>query len=197
MRYQDMTLMDVFKDVIGSVPAKIYDVLSTVWGKFITLLIFCGSFLGDRLPLLYYITIAIAIDGAWGIATALRNGRFILSTLIKKSAVKIFAYVSIYGIVALIEKGYTSGEFMITSSIIASILIASELWSILGHIGIAYPDWLVVKLLKRYLKGEMSKKLDIPEEELDKILYSKKQELPKNNKNDETKSRRNKSSKKI
>lgn len=197
MRYQDMTLMDVFKDVISAIPEKIYDVLSTVWGKFITMMVFCGSFLGDRLPLLYYISIAIAIDGAWGIATALRSGRFIFSTLIKKSAVKIFAYVSIYGIVALIEKGYTSGEFMITSSIIASILIASELWSILGHIGIAYPDWLVVKLLKRYLKGEMSKKLDIPEEELDKILYSKKQELSKNNKNDGIKSKRNKPPKKI
>ncbi len=184
MRYQDMTLMDVFEDVISTIPTKIYDVLSTVWGKFITLMVFCGSFLGDRLPLLYYIAIAIAIDGAWGIATALRSGRFILSTLIKKSAVKIFAYVSIYGIVALIEKGYTSGEFMITSSIIASILIASELWSTLGHIGIAYPDWLVVKLLKRYLKGEMSKKLNIPEEELDDILYKKRENAKKEDSTD-------------
>jgi hypothetical protein len=68
---------------------------------------------------------------------------------------------------------------MLTSSVIASILITSELWSILGHIGIAYPDWLVIKLLKRYLKGEMSKKLDIPEEELDNILYKKKENAKK------------------
>lgn len=179
MNYQDMTLNKIFLDVVNSIPTKIYDVLSTTWGKILTALIFCGSFLGERLPLLWYITAAVFIDALWGIATAIKAKRFIFSKFITKSAIKIFAYVSIYGVVALIEKGYMDGGFMLTSSIIASILITSELWSILGHIGIAYPDWLVIKLLKRYLKGEMSKKLDIPEEELDNILYKKKENAKK------------------
>ena len=173
MNYQDITLNRIFLDVVNSIPTKISEVLTTTWGKFIAALIFCGSFLGDRLPLLWYIAAAILIDALWGISTAIKAKRFIFSKFITKSAIKIFAYVSIYGVVALVEKGYTDGEFMVTSSIIASILITSELWSILGHIGIAYPDFLVVKLLRRYLKGEMAKKLGIPEDELDKILYKK------------------------
>ena len=181
MNYQDMTLNRIFLDVVNSIPTKIHEVLSTTWGKFIAALIFCGSFLGDRLPLLWYIAAAVFIDALWGISTAIKAKRFIFSKFITKSAIKIFAYVSIYGVVALVEKGYTDGDFMVTSSIIASILITSELWSILGHIGIAYPDFLVVKLLRRYLKGEMAKKLGIPEEELDDILDVKHGISKKNN----------------
>lgn len=174
MDTKDMNISQVITEVVSDVPRKIFEVLSSVWGVIGACIIFVGSFLGERLPLLAYIAIAVTIDGLWGVSTAKRTGKFIFSSLIAKSAMKIAAYASIYGVVALIEKGFTDGSFMVTSSVIAAILITSELWSILGHIGIAYPDWLVVKLLKKYLKGEMSKKLGISEEELDDILKSKK-----------------------
>ena len=181
MDNKDMNIVDVMREVVNDLPRKIYEVLSSVWGVICTCGIFIGSFLGERLPLLVYIAIAVTFDGLWGISTAKKAKKFIFSALIAKSAVKITAYASIYGLVALIEKGFTDGDFMITSSVIAGVLITSELWSILGHIGIAYPDFVVIKILKRYLKGEMSKKLGIPEEELDDILNKKKDENTKEN----------------
>jgi hypothetical protein len=161
-----------FKSVMEALPIKVYDLLSNVWGWVITLFVAAGAFLGGRLPLLSYIGIAVLIDLLWGIATAVKAKKFILSQLIAKSAVKIFAYVSIYALVALAEKGIGE-DFLVASIAVGSVLITAELWSVLGHIAIAYPDWMVVRLLKRYLKGEMSKKLGIPEDELDKILYKK------------------------
>ena len=108
----------------------------------------------------------------WGIATARKAKKFVFSKLIAKSAIKIAAYVSIYALVALVEKGFADG-FMVTSSVMAAILISSELWSILGHISIAYPNFTATKIIRKYLKGEMSKKLGIPEDELDDILDNK------------------------
>lgn len=175
MNARDMKLSDVISDVVYGIPTKIYEVLSNIWGWLMTAGIFCGTFLGDRLPLLAYITIAIIIDALWGIKTAITAKKFIFSKLITKSAIKITAYVSVYAIVALIEKGFAEG-FMVSSSIIAAILISSELWSILGHIGIAYPDFVAIKIIRKYLKGEMSKKLGVSEDELDDILNKKNNE---------------------
>ena len=172
MSNEEITLNSIFLDVINSIPTKIYEVLSSIWGKILATITFCGMFLGDRLPLFWYITFAIIVDAVWGVATSLRFRKFIFSKLITKSAIKIFAYVSIYALVALVEKGFSGGDFIFTSSIIAAILISSELWSILGHIGVAYPDFMVIKILRKYLKGEMAKKLGIPEDELDEILYN-------------------------
>ena len=180
-----MTINQIIVDVVNSIPQKIYEVVSTSWGQILALFIFCGSFLGDRTPLMVYIGLAILADAFWGIYTAIKAKRFIFSKLLVKSAIKIFAYVTVYGLIALIEKGFADGEFMVTSSAIAAILISSELWSILGHIGIAYPDFLVVKILKKYLRGEMSKKLGIPEDELDEILKQRKDD--KKTDNNETK----------
>ena len=180
MNARDMSLQDIITDVLDKIPQKIYEVLSSGWGIALSCLVFVGTFLGDRLPLLAYIGIAVLIDGIWGVITSTRAKRFIFSKMLAKTAIKIAAYVSTYGLVALIEKGFTDGEFILTSSSIAAILIASELWSVLGHIGIAYPDFLPVKLLKKYLKGEMSKKLGIPEEELDEMLRTRKSEYFEN-----------------
>ena len=174
MNDRDMSLERIMADVVTNIPQKIYEVLSNAWGLVISSLVFCGTFLGDRLPLLWYITAAITLDAIWGVSTAIKNHKFVFSKLLTKSAVKIAAYVSIYALVALIEKGFIHNEFLISSSILAAILITSELWSILGHIAIAYPDWMVVGILKKYLKGEMSKKLGISEEELDKIMEERK-----------------------
>lgn len=173
MKQEEMNLNSIFTGVLSSIPQKIYEILSSGWGWLMTACIYCATFLGDRLPLLVYITIAVVMDACWGIATARKAKKFLLSKLIAKSAIKIAAYVSVYALVALIEKGFADG-FMVTSSVMAAILIASELWSILGHIAIAYPNFLATKILKRYLKGEMSKKLGIPEDELDEILNNKK-----------------------
>lgn len=175
MKVDNMNIQNQLLDIVVSIPQKIYEVLSNLWTALGAVIIFCGVFLGERLPLLAYIGVAVLVDCIWGVATAKKVGRFIVSKLIMRSALKIAAYVSIYGLVALIEKGFTDESFIISSSIVAAILIISELWSVLGHIAIAYPDFVVVRLLKRYLRGEIAKKLGIPEEEVDDILNNNKQ----------------------
>ena len=166
----NMSLDRLIIDVVLSIPQKIYEVLSSVWGVVLSSLVFCATFLGDRFPLIVYIAVAILIDAGWGVATSVKTKKFIFSKLLSKSAIKIAAYISLYALVALAEKGFTGGDFMLTSSIIASILIAAEIWSTLGHIAIHSPNFVVVKILRKYLIGEMSKKTGIPEDELLKIL---------------------------
>lgn len=174
MDKESMELNKIFADVADGILQKIYEAFSVGWKAISTGLIFCATFLGDRLPLLWYITIAVVVDALWGVSTSVKAKRFIFSKLLAKSAIKIAAYISIYALVALVEKGFTDGEFMFSSSIIAAVLISSELWSILGHIGVRYPDFMVIKILRKYLKGEMAKKLGIQEDELDEILYNNK-----------------------
>ena len=172
MKTEDMNLNTIFTEVLNSIPQKIYHSMSSIWGSIGTAAIYCITFLGDRFPLLVYIAIAVIIDGLWGISTARKAKKFVLSVLITKSAIKIGAYTSLYGLVALIEKGFSDG-FMFASSVMAAILIFSELWSTAGHIAIARPDLVATRIVKKYLAGEMAKKLDINEKDLDKILNKK------------------------
>lgn len=188
MKTEDMSLSQIITEVANSIPQKIYETLSTWPGALMSSLVYCGMFLGGRLPLLAYIAIAVTIDGLWGVSTALKADKFIFSKLLAKSAVKIAAYSSVYGLVALVEKGFTDGNFMVGSSIIAAILISSELWSTLGHIAIRVPDWLPIKILKLYLKGEMAKKLGIPESKLDEVLSADKNKHNNESKNKECES---------
>lgn len=165
----DMSIEKIVFDTFHGIPMKIAAVLCNFWSGMLSVFVFIGAFLGDKLPLLAYISVAIVIDALWGISTARRAGRFIFSTLIKKSAVKIAAYASLYALVALIDKS-CGDTFMITSTAMASILIVSEMWSILGHIAIAKPNLIAVKILRKHLRGEMARKLGTTEDEIDKII---------------------------
>lgn len=167
--YGNMSIERIIFDTFQGIPAKIMAVLSNFWSWIMSVFVFIGAFLGDKLPLLAYISVAIVIDALWGISTARRAGRFIFSTLIKKSAIKIAAYASLYSLVALVDKAF-GDTFMITSTAMASILIVSEMWSILGHIAIAKPNLIAVKLLRKHLRGEMARKLGITEDEIEKII---------------------------
>lgn len=167
--YDNMSIEKMTFDILHNIPLKIASVLSNFWSGIVSIFVFIGSFLGDKLPLLAYISVAILIDALWGISTAKRAGKFIFSTLIKKSAVKIAAYTSLYALVALVDKAF-GDAFMITSTAMASILIVSEMWSILGHIAIAKPNMIAVKILKKHLRGEMARKLGISEDKLDEII---------------------------
>lgn len=177
MNSQDMTLYQIIEDVVKDIPQKLTLTLSNWVGVALSAFFaFCGAWLGDRLPLLGYIGVAILIDAIWGIITSRRAGKFIFSRLLSKSGVKIGAYVSLYAIVALAEKSFGEGEFMLTSSVLAGVFIASEGLSILAHISIIAPDWSIIKLLRKVLKGEIAKKLGISEEEVDSIWSEKKEE---------------------
>ncbi len=182
MSNKDMTLNEIIIDVVKEIPQKFYLVLSNWLSVTISaFLTFCGAWLGDRLPLLWYIGGAILIDALWGVITSIRANKFILSRLLAKSGIKIGAYVSLYAIVALAEKSFGDGDFMLTSSLLAGIFITSEGLSILAHIAIIRPDWPIIKILSKVLKGEMAKKLNLSESELDDLINSKKKEKDEKN----------------
>lgn len=172
MNPAEMTLADVLVEIVRDIPPKIYYAFSTVWGWLAVALAGLCAWLDIRVDYMLYIAIAITVDGAWGLYTAITHKKFIFSVLIAKSAAKIFVYASLYIIVALMEH-VVVGDPVFASSVIALILIFAEGWSVLIHVSINFPNLVAIRLIQKYFKGEMAKKLGISEDEMDDILKDK------------------------
>lgn len=149
--------------------AKIHNVYSHVIGYAISIGVFIATFFGDRIILWYYIMGCLAFDLFWGIWSASKLGNFTLSLCLSKTAMKLAIYFSLFTMVYLAETAFV-GNMQIATRAFCMILCSAEIWSTLGHILIVHPDTPIVKLLGKYLIGEISKKTGIPISKLKKQL---------------------------
>jgi hypothetical protein len=156
-----------------NVGVKILAAFSSVGGWLISLTIFISTYFGEaRTNMGYIILAAICFDLGWGIASSMKRKQFVLSQCITKSAMKIAIYLSIFTMICLSEKGLNE-DWYISSRVGCAILCAAELWSVCGHILILSPNTPVVRLLSKYLQGEISRKLGIEESKIEEIMNNK------------------------
>lgn len=150
---------------------KIVDTFSHLAGWWIAAMAFAATYCGHQLVLIHYVLVCILVDMLWGIAAYIKIHKFVLSQAIAKTAIKIAAYITIFTLVTMGEHVLNDSWF-IASRVTCATLCAAELWSSMGHILVVQPRMPVVKLLRKYLAGEISRKLGIGVEEVNDLLTS-------------------------
>jgi cytochrome c biogenesis protein CcdA len=154
---------------------KLVNLYSEVSSWVGTLFIFLTSFLGDSGDWIIYILIITLIDLIVAIIKSIKLGKGILSNKLVSYLGKISIYVLVFIGFYFLDKtlDFDSQWF---SRIYSSIIIFSEIWSILANVSIIRPNLPVIRLLQSILKTEISKKLEIDQDKLDKYFKSSQNE---------------------
>lgn len=175
---------------IQHVAEKLLDILHYPVSWLAGLALFAvNSLAGGRL-IIYMVVIASVVDLICGIAVSLKQKKFTLSDLMRRTVEKVtvygFALLIFLCIDHLIHEGLNLG-IALTSGIVGVLITLAETWSFAASLLILYPNNAVLKLLQKRLTGEIANKLGVEESEVAAILdsmvkkkNSKKQ--PRNNK---------------
>ncbi len=151
---------------------KLNEILSHGEGVAVWVASTIGALLTGYEGMICLLLFVVVVDACWGIANAVKAGKFVLSDLMRNTVGKILSYCSVFLVIVGIEKviGIDSG---ICSAVVVGVIALTEVWSICGHILIRFPNLLFFRLLKPALVGEIARKLHIEEQEVEQILNEK------------------------
>lgn len=123
--------------------------------------------------IIYVVVLATVIDLVCGIAVALKRKKFTQSDLIRQTVEKLVVYglalLVFFAVDALVANG-TGLEVALTSGVVGVVIAFTETWSFLASLLFLFPKNTLLQLLQKALTGEIARKLDIPEEEVAKVL---------------------------
>ena len=133
-----MELLIVIQQVFCSVLLRLEKIITTVSGRVWSMIVFAFTWavtwLGETREVLIYLVFAAALlDLIWGVASSIKQKRFVLSVGLTKTCIKIVVYLSILLVVALAEKALAE-DWNLIFRLTASVLIVAEGVSICGHI---------------------------------------------------------------
>ena len=153
--------------------SKVTDYMSTGEGLSMWLLTYTASLLAGYKCCIGLIFVSVILDAAWGVASVKKRKAFVLSTLMRKTTKKLGGYFSVLLVFICVEKavGIPAG---LCVSVVASVMAMTELWSVCGHILIVNPNSTFFRLLRPALRGEIARKLNITEDEVESVLGGEK-----------------------
>lgn len=184
----DEDMMTNISTVLFNIGASITAVLSTIYGKLLTLILFIGAYFTSISGLIHTILILTIVDAIFGIRVAIKmyGKNSILSSKLRQTLYKMFFY-TMFIILSFMIECQLAKDSIITAKIIFAIMAGVELWSIAANGLILHPNFPFLKLFSKYLSSEIGKKLNISSKEVDKILKAEqKKRKRKNNKTDES-----------
>ena len=152
--------------------AKLADIFSTFWGWFLAIFIGVGNFFAGHIGIINIVLFAVVIDAFWGIFVSVKQGKFVLSELARLSISKLLVYGCVLALFIAIDK-MLGGSLVVTSTIVATLIVLVEAWSTLASMMIVYPNMAFLRLLRKVLKGEIASKLNVTEEEVDNYFVEK------------------------
>jgi hypothetical protein len=157
--------MTHFAHIIMKIPAVFNNIFGWV-------LAFCTGFvawLGNEGVSLLIVLMAIGWDLIWGVAVAVKQKKFVLSRLLRETMVKVFIYIGTLLIVLVCERSLNENWGVITR-VVAVVAACIELFSSAGNILIIKPNFVFIRLFKKYLIGEIAEKLNIGTDEAETII---------------------------
>ena len=152
---------------IGRLP----QVLSTGWGWTTLAALSVIDYIGGHSFVVFLVVAATLIDAVWGIAVSLKRGEFTKSELARLTISKLLVYGCTMFIFIGLDKFIDS---VVPASIIGACIILVEFWSSCASMLILYPNFLFLRLMKKWLTGEIASKLGIPEDEVEQMMEVKK-----------------------
>ena len=158
--------------LLTAIGNKLMYLLGTIWGKILLIVAWIIEFVGGYELAIWSVVVAITLDLIWGVWASIVRGKFAKSELLRETISKMTAYMSGLLMFILAEKNLPGDSFFIVS-IIATVMVCTELLSMSANILIVNPKIMFFKLIRPALKGEIANKLHVPEEKVDEILDNK------------------------
>jgi len=158
--------------LLTAIGHKLMYLLSTIWGKILLVVAWIVEFVGGYELAIWSVVVAITLDLIWGVWASIVRGKFAKSELLRETISKMTAYMSGLLMFILAEKNLPGDSFFIVS-IIATVMVCTEMLSMSANILIVNPKIMFFKLIRPALKGEIANKLHVPEEKVDEILDNK------------------------
>lgn len=159
-------------NVFSQIAGKLETILSNGAGVFLLLVSSAVSFLGAEKMAFYALITATIVDMLFGIAVSLRNKSFIKSHLVRRTVFKIFVYVTLIFLLLFIERSVNADWGLLTRTVCA-VGSMIELWSICGNILALDPEFPIIRLIRRYLAGEIAEKLKTDRNSVESDLNGK------------------------
>lgn len=153
--------------VANSIATAIGSLLGTIWGKLLIFAGFIAITFGSISAMIHIVLIICLIDMIMGCSVVIykKGWGHILSSKLRDTLIKAFFYVLLLMLLFLIETQLVDGYYF-TSKAAFAMISGVELLSITASMLILFPNFPVLKLLKKVLTKEMAKKLGLTEEEV-------------------------------
>lgn len=155
--------------ILSGLWLKLAEVLSCVWGWIVAALLFCVSYCTGYETIIGGVLFCVLCDAGWGIAVSVKLGKFAVSELARDSFFKLAVYVNIIAAFIIVDK-IAGVDTPITTAAVGVAICLVELWSISGNALIIKPNFPLLRLLRHSLKGEIGRKLGVPEDNVDEVL---------------------------
>ncbi|MDR3140622.1 MAG: hypothetical protein LBU37_02675 [Tannerellaceae bacterium] len=144
--------------VMLSIYEHIVIIFQNGYGQLLLLVSAVFSFTLEEKAAFMIVFLSVVGDLFWGIAASLKLKKFLLSSAIRETLVKVGIYAFALSGIAMIEKILHGGTLY---GLLASCAIAAacELWSISANMLMVKPDMPFLKIFRLQLKGEIETKL--------------------------------------
>ena len=144
--------------------------LQTLHGWIGVIFTFLATYLMGVKDYIIFIVIAVVLDAVFGVIVSVtKKGKFFESGRLRDSIIKLFFYLCVILLILFIDV-ISGNDSYIAIRIVAPIIIFCEIWSILTSYVILQPKSIAAKLLKRFMVGEIAKKLGKTEEEIKETI---------------------------
>lgn len=151
-------IIQVLTPIVDRILVKLQVVLSQSWGWILAATAFMLNFIAPVKYAFMAMGVAVIADLVFGIVSARKQRKFLLSQSGRDTPAKIIVYFGFMLVVYVTERIFADDQALITKAGCALACVC-ELWSMLGSALIIWPRMLFPKLLKLQLKGEVESKL--------------------------------------
>lgn len=160
--------------VLTNIGASLSSILETLYGKLIILLVFVGAYFASIAGMVHIMIALVMVDAFFGIAVTLKKKGvgYIVSSRLRSTLYKMFFYLIFLIFTFLVEFQITGVDCVecVTPKLIFALIAGVELWSISANALILTPNFPFLRIFKKYLAAEISKKLSISPEEVKELL---------------------------
>lgn len=132
--------------------------------------------------IIYIVIISAIIDLVCGIAVAIKRKSFARSDLMRQTTEKLLVYGLVLFAFLCVDhviEAETGLETDITAGLVGVLMTLTEAVSFTASLLIMYPNNAFLRMFQKALKGELARKLNCEESEVDKILAKSRKKQPR------------------
>ncbi len=149
---------------------KLGDALGTVWGWLCGLALFTlNLFIGYELAI-YLVILAVLADTFFGVWAQVKQGKFAMSELCRLGLFPKLTFCAVLMLVFILLEKIMGTDSHICVATACALIGVTELWSISGNVLIIQPDFVLLRLIRVWLVGEIAHKMEITPKEVQDIF---------------------------
>ncbi|MCF0203376.1 MAG: phage holin family protein [Bacteroidaceae bacterium] len=149
-------------------------IMQTTRGWLAALLSIAANYIAGYETSICLVLLSVVLDLLWGIAAAVKQGRYTTSELARESISKVSVYATAIAFMIALDRLTPDTDISVTEAVVAGIIILVEMWSFMANALIVYPNMPLLVLFRKMLTGEIANKLGVSERDVEKTLNTTK-----------------------